>query len=379
MTRAVTTVRIINNKSSVPPLALNLSQASPIYRTALSAGQLALVGSGGAGGYTYSVTGLPAGLSLNTATGAITGTPTTLGHYIVSATVTDSATNTFTTTFSVDVLSRISIAGAFQPVAEVGVAISNTLAVSGATGTVSWSISASPYPGGGVSFSTSTATLSGTPTTTGNWTGTVTASDSGTGDSAVYTFVHTIVSALHAASSGPNGSGSPLPRAATNIDVIVATLTRSNGYGAVTWSASASPAPDGLTFAFYPVPYNSNQVRLSVRSSNAGSAAITATCKDAFGATATASADVDFFDPNELLTTQESGVDVGNAGIKKINFVGATVTDAGGGVRNVSGLQGPQGATGPTGPQGATGAQGATGPQGATGSGGGGSNTIYFA
>ena len=182
-------------------LSLRLIQTAPIYRIALTAGQLALVGSGGAGGYTYSVTGLPAGLTLNTATGAITGTPTTISHNIVTATVTDSATNTFTTTFSIDVLTRIAITGAFQPSVEVGFAVSNQLSVTGATGSITWSISASPYPGGAVSFNTSTGLLSGTPTGVGSWAGTVTATDSGTGDQATYSFTQAIIPGLASAGS----------------------------------------------------------------------------------------------------------------------------------------------------------------------------------
>ncbi len=51
--------------------------------------------SGGAGGYTYSVlNALPAGLLLNSATGAITGTPTAVGTVNVIFKVTDSANNT---------------------------------------------------------------------------------------------------------------------------------------------------------------------------------------------------------------------------------------------------------------------------------------------
>ena len=52
-----------------------------------------LQATGGTGGYTFAiVTGsLPGGLTLNTATGAITGTPTTAGTFAFTAKVVDSA------------------------------------------------------------------------------------------------------------------------------------------------------------------------------------------------------------------------------------------------------------------------------------------------
>jgi len=186
MARTVTTAQIINNASSVPPLYLNLSQTAPVYRVALTAGQLALVGGGGAGGYTYSATGLPAGLSLNTATGAITGTPTTIGHNIVTATVTDSATNTFTTTFTADVLTRL-IGTSVTPTAmEKSLAYSYQFAVSGATGTVTWSVSAGALPAG-ITLS-SAGVLNGAATTYGTFAFTIHASDAGTGDTADFPF-----------------------------------------------------------------------------------------------------------------------------------------------------------------------------------------------
>ncbi|SDP12430.1 Serine protease, subtilisin family [Lentzea jiangxiensis] len=60
---------------------------------------LQLSASGGTPPYTWSVSGLPAGLTAN-ASGAISGTPTTAGTSTVTATVTDSAGKTGTATFS---------------------------------------------------------------------------------------------------------------------------------------------------------------------------------------------------------------------------------------------------------------------------------------
>jgi uncharacterized protein (TIGR03437 family) len=60
---------------------------------------------GGSGVYTYTATGLPAGLTLSSSTGAITGTPTTAtgSPFTVVVTVTDSSANTTTKTYALTI------------------------------------------------------------------------------------------------------------------------------------------------------------------------------------------------------------------------------------------------------------------------------------
>ena len=64
-----------------------------------TAAKLQLSASGGSGSYTWTASGLPAGLSIS-ASGLISGTPSTAGTYSVTATAKDSAGATGSTTFS---------------------------------------------------------------------------------------------------------------------------------------------------------------------------------------------------------------------------------------------------------------------------------------
>jgi WD40 repeat protein len=79
---------------------LTITTASPLPNGTLNvAYTTTLTASGGTSPYTWSITGsLPAGLSLNTSTGVISGTPTAAGTSSFTARVTDTATPAATTT-----------------------------------------------------------------------------------------------------------------------------------------------------------------------------------------------------------------------------------------------------------------------------------------
>jgi len=101
------TVKAAWNAVSVPaqsgeatctgPTALTLTNPGSQTATVGTAASLTLHATGGTTPYTFSATGLPAGLSINASTGVISGTPTTAATSTVTATVTDSATPTHAT------------------------------------------------------------------------------------------------------------------------------------------------------------------------------------------------------------------------------------------------------------------------------------------
>ncbi|MFG6489634.1 putative Ig domain-containing protein [Roseateles sp. BYS78W] len=145
-------------------------------------------GGGGLSPYTYAVTAgaLPAGLTLNTSTGGISGTPTGGGAYSFTIKTTDANGFNTTRTYSGSVASAtVVVAPANFPVGQVAVAYSQTASASGGTAPYTFSISAGALPTG-ITLNTATGVISGTPTVANTFNFTVKATDSSTGTGAPY-------------------------------------------------------------------------------------------------------------------------------------------------------------------------------------------------
>jgi hypothetical protein len=136
--------------------------------------------SGGTGtGYVYSISAgaLPNGLSFNTSTGAITGTPTVGGPFSFTVSVRDSGGNTGARNYTVNIGANIlTLSPATVPNGAQGVAYNQTITANGDTGSYTFSLASGTLPkgitiGGGGS-------LSGTPTTPGTFNFTLRATDS---------------------------------------------------------------------------------------------------------------------------------------------------------------------------------------------------------
>lgn len=104
-------IATITTSATPDPLLLNLAAPTvPVgFFVGLALSNVFLRGSGGAGGYSYSIlTGsLPTGCALNGATGQITGTPTVQGLFSFTAQVQDAASNVFPCSFSMRVQSGL--------------------------------------------------------------------------------------------------------------------------------------------------------------------------------------------------------------------------------------------------------------------------------
>ena len=167
------TVNIGTNSLTINPATLPAGTKALAYSQSLSA-------TGGSGPYTYALSSgaLPAGLALNTTTGAITGTPTANGLANFTVRVTDGNGDAGTRAYALNIGSNsLAINPTTLPAAVQGSLYSQIVTATGGTGPYTYAIIAGALPPG-LMFNTATGLISGTPTGIGTFSVTIQAQDS---------------------------------------------------------------------------------------------------------------------------------------------------------------------------------------------------------
>ena len=156
---------------TVAPLTISTAPLSGA--TANLAYSVKLAASGGIAPYAWSVTqgALPAGLSLNAATGAISGKPTAPGTASFTVNVSDGETPSATVSAAMSITVTVAplaiTTGAVLPATQPGVPYSVKLAAAGGIPPYTWSITQGTLTPG-LKLHAATGIISGTPTSEGN-------------------------------------------------------------------------------------------------------------------------------------------------------------------------------------------------------------------
>ncbi|MBB5033349.1 putative Ig domain-containing protein [Prosthecobacter vanneervenii] len=249
---------------TLAPTTLATATAGASYSQTISA-------SGGVSPYVYAVASgtLPAGLTFNTSTGVLSGTPTAVASATFTISATDAngcpGTRSYTLT---PACQTITVTPATLPAATVNTAYSQTVSSSGGLGTVTYSISSGALPAG-LSLNSTTGVISGTPTSTAAATFTVRATD---GNACTGTLSYTVTPAC------PVITVTPATLTTGGVGVAYSqTMTASGGiapYGS--WTVTSGTLPAGLTLnastgviSGTPTTSNGTGVNVTIRATDA--------------------------------------------------------------------------------------------------------------
>ncbi|MCY3681208.1 MAG: putative Ig domain-containing protein [Gemmatimonadetes bacterium] len=206
--------------------------------------------SGGSGTYRYSISGAPSGISIDSSTGRITGTPTESGAFTIGVHVQETpgggaggtaapitGSRSFTMTVNAPASKPVSSALTVAETDDITVKISAVtnsaitpiqVSASGGQTPYTYALSSNPATGAGLTINSSSGQITGTPTQTGTFTLTVTVTDHANktatdsfsmavslmgdfnGDGAVNTSDHLLFVAAFGLSEGEDGFNSEM-------------------------------------------------------------------------------------------------------------------------------------------------------------------------
>ncbi len=215
---------IVVNPTTLPNWTLGVAYSQMVSAT------------GGTGSYTFSRSGtLPAGLTLNATTGAITGTPTATGSRTFTIRATDGNGAIGSRSYTVTIAAAIVVNPATLPGGTVGTAYSRTVTTTGGTGTKTFAISAGALPAG-LSLNAASGVIAGTPTSAGSSSFTIRAIDS----------IGAIGTRSYSVTINPGIVVNPTTLPNWTLGVAYSqTVSATGGTGSYTFSRSAGTLPAG--------------------------------------------------------------------------------------------------------------------------------------
>jgi hypothetical protein len=287
---------VLPSQLAISTLTLPAETTGSLYSQTLRA-------HGGTPGYTWSVSSgsLPQGLTLNTATGNISGTPSGGQSATFTATVTDSAnpSQTMSSPFTIDVPEpRLTVTPAALSSATVGAAYSQALQATGGTAPYTWSSAVGSLPSG-ITIA-SNGVITGIPTVSGTFTFSAIVADSSNPIQSVAASRTIKVTPTALTVTAPTiptiRVGSPVSQA----------FSVSGGTAAYTWRITSGNLPAGLALT--------TSGSVAGVATQSGSTTFTATATDSSSPAQTASATTAIVvAPTPLTITSSSltGVGVG--------------------------------------------------------------------